>query len=1478
MLKRVLVGALSVCGGILWAEDPIVVSGETRTVASESELGAATSVTLADGGLVAFTKSQTLAKTYAVSGEGGISVAAGQTVTAASANLTKGAVGKTFVKAGPGVLAQSSALSTVSTPSRWVIREGEFLLSPAGSQFGNHSAATALTLDIREGATLHLRSATTSGHSPIGPLELTGGRFLTENFTGTGREGNTAFKGGVVAHASATPSYISCPRWAHLNHVNADTTFDVETGATLIMDGILTNGVNGAWNANMPGQLTKKGGGELILLKRSGFTNGLRLEGGTVTVADPEGLGVGTVTVVADATLKVLPGVTVTCPPLAVEGACTLTVEGEGAFTAPATLPEGLTLVNHATGANASGGVTGTTLVLNGSRAVVNVAAGQTLTLTAVEEAMPGLGALTEVVKTGAGTLRFPASMAAFESLTIEDGFVETANEAGLGNTPRVTVKGGGVRVLASFTQAKTPLYFSGTGRLDVPAGITFGAHSNWFHSASAVVTKTGTGIWKLVTQFKLDGTVKADINAARWIIDEGRLQLYGGDNFGGYATRPNITLEAHEGTTIFTDNGGAHIPMCPLVLRGATLQAPLAQFTSSSDYSILRGVTWKGWGLLNTVTVQASKDGTPSRIISRVGHLKHQDKAPTFDIEEGATLEIAAAMDPGRGTTTAQPTDGAFVKKGKGTLRFLQPVGTTGTIDIQDGVVELGTKARFDPRAKLVLAPAAKLLLNDGALVANNVDLTSALCASADVWVDASRLTAADGATVTSIPNLGTAGGSFVQMNGMDGNNLVAAPTFVKDGIAGRGVLNFNGAQALTTAAYTNRGARVQVFFVVKWTSWDNNGGKGGMGKWGGPLSLMAVAPKKYSNATCDDNQSYGSLSFQHGSTVFDGLSCYYMDDGVSFSGKGLKVGEPFLTMSYRDSSNNSVGAKIVLDNGTSYVSDHVGQKTILDCDIDRMCLGGRLRKGAPQVSASDPTSNRMLIGQIGEVLAFSRTLTAAEQATVIAYLQNKWLTARTTQTDAGEKQLAQTVRVEVSEGATATYTGTSAATEGLETYVDKTGAGTLRYGGVTAGPALIGVEEGGLALKDGTVPSFVDVWVDAADAASYVTDADGRVTNLVNKGSAGGVFTRNARNTTTVPRGPRVTADGINGRATLTFEGGEALALNAYTNRTSPRQISVFMVFRRNSWKLTDLSNGAGAGKWAGAFSLARETLANSEEGQDGVCFETDDKGTNFLIDFGKSQTGEATHPGTGVPALFAFHCVSNGYFLAFETANSNIAKVPRWQSTAQNNEAFNIDLVQLGGRLATKGKPQWYGDGDVKNRMWEGEVAEFIVTTTPLTEAQEDDMFKYLRKKWFGTGDGTAMPPTWLSGLPATPALSEETTLAFAAGTRLEHAAACQTVGELVAEGAMDWTRVWSGANDAELKMFDVAGTVSLGGPVNLALDLLPKNPAVLLTAPTLEAVPFTVQAPKGQPSVRLRASAESDDAYLLIPTAGTVIIVR
>ena len=203
--------------------------------------------------------------------------------------------------------------------------------------------------------------------------------------------------------------------------------------------------------------------------------------------------------------------------------------------------------------------------------------------------------------------------------------------------------------------------------------------------------------------------------------------------------------------------------------------------------------------------------------------------------------LEVDSLLSPGQNAAVTAPNYSGLVKTGAGTLRLLRRVGTQGVFDIQDGVVELGAKTSVNAGLRLQVAPKAKLLLHDGAQVATQADLASALCASADVWMDASRLAVADGATVTSLPNLGTAGGTFDVVT-CQSSYKPAGPKFVRDGIGGRGALYFDGDQALLTRAYTNRGARTQVFLVSKWTSWAGTGGKG---RWGGPFSLCARTPR---------------------------------------------------------------------------------------------------------------------------------------------------------------------------------------------------------------------------------------------------------------------------------------------------------------------------------------------------------------------------------------------------------------------------------------------------------------------------------------------------------------------------------------------------------------------------------------------------------------------------------------------------------
>lgn len=174
---------------------------------------------------------------------------------------------------------------------------------------------------------------------------------------------------------------------------------ELTIGAELIVDGVLTNGMQSAWPKALSCTFTKRGGGELVLLKRNGWTGGTVFEEGTITVADPEALGISTLTIAGDVTINVPVGVTFVCPPLATDGTHTLAVTGGGVFTQPDSVPEGLTIADNTAG-NASP-LVGNTLHLAGGCQTVNVAA-DTIITSMVDDGS-GAGKYTDIVKTGAG-------------------------------------------------------------------------------------------------------------------------------------------------------------------------------------------------------------------------------------------------------------------------------------------------------------------------------------------------------------------------------------------------------------------------------------------------------------------------------------------------------------------------------------------------------------------------------------------------------------------------------------------------------------------------------------------------------------------------------------------------------------------------------------------------------------------------------------------------------------------------------------------------------------------------------------------------------------------------------------------------------------------------------------------------------------------------------------------------------------------
>lgn len=1455
----------------------LTISDEIVSVAAESELGDAsvTGVVLANGG-VSFMAGMTLSKTYSLDGTGVVSVADGKRVEASGARLAAGAVGHVLVKRGAGALAVGSVGKAAGKRTRFIVEEGTFTCMH-GDFWGGHSTAdTNVTIDVRPGATYDHGA----NHGVVGPVELTGATF-TSRSKGPDFWSDAALCGGVTAHAHEMPSLMTFGYKGFLGHCDyTNCVFDVEDGARLVLDGTLRDGMDRNASKSVSCRLVKRGAGELAIAKPGEWTGGTFLEDGTVHVAVAGAFGAGPVVVAGDVTLKVAAGVTVDLTNLRVDGTRVLTLAGDGCTTLPETLPNGLSIEGRTGGVASVEPVVDGVLRLNGGIVTVDVPEGGTLTVTAVESA-PGTdgldAAMTHLVKTGGGTLELPAGLSeAYGRLNVSEGFVSVADESSFGANVVTLADGAGLRVRSNFTQARMRVVCEGAATLDVPDGVTFGVTRELFKCSTSAITKIGGGTWLAGTFVEENGTTFLAAGA-RWIVHEGRLRFGSGDMFTGYAKKPVVVLEAHEGAVVETANAEAHTPIGDVVLRGGVLRAGYGQLARSAE-RLEGGRIWKGFGLNGTITVLPSADGRPSRLEARAVHAGHwngtQTGFPTvFDVREGATFEVDAMVCPGVRANLAVPVDIAsgVAKRGAGRARFLKPISITGLFSVEAGVAELGPGVVVSEKATVRVAKNAELVLGDRARVSSAIDAMAGVCASADLWLDASRLVATNGETVASVPNFGTAGGAFVRPTGDLGGG--AAPTFAASGIGGRGSLFFAGANALVTSVYTNYGAAASVFVVSRWTSWAATGGKG---KWGGPFSMMARAPTALSDKTGDDNHAYGGLSFQHGGGTIDTLYTFGGLSQAAISGIGFEVGRPYVTSSWRDAETGKGSTAVWLDDGAFQCVTGSLNAVRSTCEIDRVCIGGRLRMGKPQVFASNPEGNRMYIGEIGEVLVFSRMLTDAERAAVETYLRNKWLGAGLDASDETRRELAAAAKVSVPADAEAAVVVNGAAADGVAQGVAKSGAGTLRFGGAATGGLALRVDEGTLALCAGRLPSRVDVWVDAADADARTLDADGRVTNVVNKGAAGGAFRRSRRaSANAVPSGPELKADGLNGNPVFAFDGDSCLALESYTNHSAPRSLSVYFVGRRTRWELNpaDQPNGAGFGKWGGPFAFGNSAATVSDEGVPGIAMVEENSASNTRVDLGVWSLDARTPP-TGEPFLFVLHSLTNAAMAVFETNATVTAALPRAMNLDLSGEPFAIDLVHLGSRVSTGGRPQWWGKGNAANRCWYGDVAEFIATTEPLTVDEERELFAYLHKKWMGKGDGPATPPEWLVGTPATPVTDADATLAMADGAALEHAAGTLALGALETAGTVDWTRVWSGGDAADFPLFSVAGDVSLGAVAFTAAPF-PAGEARILDW-TGELVSAPTWNLRGDGSDGFRVGARGRSAWLL--RAGLYIILR
>lgn len=1526
------------------ADGVLTLDGIVTNVTSEADLGEEVAkVVMKNGGGVAFSSAATLAKTYEIAGDGlsatgVVSVADGATVVASADALGRGTVGHVLVKKGAGTL-QLTSLGVVSTPTRWIAEEG-VLYTAGANMFGNHSStSTNLVIDVREGATY-----TKDGyHSPMGPLELTGGRFSMPLGSEATPWGVTAFRGGVVAHACDTVSCIAITGHVHLNHVYTNVPFTVERGATLEVRGILSDGMNTTQYDKVPNRMIVSGGGELRLYGRSRFTGGAELNDGAYVLGAENALGTGPVAVKGEVSMDVADGVAVyaadvsamtrlekrgsgflcisdnarsagelvvtaggvSVPSLDVLPAATTFAEGTAiglgeltaetilsalaahpgiasvyamndatvdalAFDSPrdslaigvwrgatlsvgevsgvadlrvvgsgwttlgsvaegttvyvgtnsiARVPQDAAVAADSAGAVYRGDATEATLEclhLPGGDFTIDVPAGLTLVVESVSLADGATkGAL---FKTGAGTLVLPPGRSgAFGALYVQDGVAVTTAYGSM-NDGETTVSGGAtLRMAVSVTQY-WPVTVSGAGTIDVPEGVSVAMSSNVLATANATFTKTGAGTLSVG-----EGTAsKTKSENAHWIVAEGTLRLPGDSMFGQHRDYPTALVEVLSGAVLESDG---HNVFGDVTLRGGTLfnRAFKAQATNTLE----RIFRWGAFSLNGTVTALPSPDGRPSRIDSAsyvlLGNGAH---TTTFDVRKDAVLEVSAHLQPGENAEATAMRTADMVKGGAGELVLLTACGAQGTVRVLDGVVTLGPDARFAPEATLDVSPGAKVRLMDGALLATRTTAPGALLASADVWLDASRIIASDGATVSSVPNLGTAGGEFAPFTWATSPRVLPdVPTFAKNGIDGKGTLTFNGGQALVLQSYTNRSTAVEVFFVGEWSKWRSD-------YYASPFSLGRRG------MTVNDYGERGGVSYQHkchrneatGNYEDLGLGTFVtLPSDVRLTIPSLVAKTPYFVATSRGGGSLTT---------TAFTSDEEGDVSVSAAanwpvDIDVVCVGGRLDPGAEAIVHSTAVgkdgftvdgNNRMFIGRVGELVVFSRTLTDDERAAVSAYLKSKWLgsaakpaataSAASSACDAGAVEgRAGLVSVAVPEGARAAVAGTVGAQtgDGESVVFAKDGAGTLDFVASASGAGVVAIDEGAVVLPEGgRIASRADVWFDATDAAAVELDADGKVASVANKGRCGGAFAQAVGSYNAAVPKPSYVADGIGGRPAVAFNSNSALMLDSYTN-VGWRSQHVYAVMRRTKWIC-----------YCGPYSFSSASATNTDNVVSGSMHLEESSYESVKFFLGSGRVGEYSrgYDATGVDLLHVTHQYPVHGSCAFERAedDTNNVAIYRLYPAASSNV---IDRLALGGRLGGGGAVQWHGMDNGNNRMWHGRIGEFIVFRQQLNHSEECALLAYLRKKWLDKGTGSETPPAFLSGEYGEGDLSSAG-LAMADGTRLVHAQTTRAVASVATEGTVDWTRVWDGASGEGMSLFDVSGDASLSA---IRLDLRP-----------------------------------------------------
>ena len=746
---------------------------------------------------------------------------------------------------------------------------------------------------------------------------------------------------------------------------------------------------------------------------------------------------------------------------------------------------------------------------------------------------------------TGNGTLS--NSSETLSVVTIDGDTDATFNGTISGNI-RIVKKGDGVQ---TFT-AENKTYTGGThvegGVLAVPSLSYLGKKGSRNDLSAMVVIRNGAAV-RVMTDSTADSPLWMDQGVCVPEGDSGTLELKGWISTSGVLMMKNANLRLTGGGGLRlgtwlsnVDALGAKIEVSNATLQvssGGALGGMVSDFTVSvcsggvlempPDGNALPNLVMAG-GMIKRATLGGVRSGdiasgdaaspvcdfrlygsltvvpaeSPSVIeAASIAVGRPEEKTYAISVQDGAELVLRGKVKP-----AAEDSGLYLAKLGAGTL-CLDGHCEALRFQVAAGRIKYTARTGFAPGCICDVADGVFVALSDSADVGMTMELDDGLLASADVWLDASRIAAADGEKVSAVGNRGSLGGSFYQAADTD------SPTLAGSAINGKNALSFNGSQVLLYDGYTNKTSSLTTFVVMMPVKHV---------KWSSPFSLCAVDPANSGDESTVSGTFFYSFNddsiskFKAGRGPVNGANA--VGWAFEYELTGYSVSMP-LMLHHRRNGSSGAAAAYYGSGHSPFTQTRTWGWT--SQNIERLCVGGRL------YANGNPTTWRHMNGYIGELLVFTRVLSDSEYAYVETYLRNKWFGENTVLprvASAGKPRFF----VEVEDGANAVLSPSSDTGITGGTLV-KTGKGSLVAGDLT-GVAKLEVESGELALKSAAIAGKAAVWLDPDDE-STVTLEDGAVVEIANKGSLGGSFAKNLGVGATILSGE----DGINGRSVLSF-----------------------------------------------------------------------------------------------------------------------------------------------------------------------------------------------------------------------------------------------------------------------------------------------------------------------------------------------------